>query len=291
MLDGFAREDAEVNGVRIALWRGGTGPPVLLLHGYPQTHVMWHRVAPSLAERFTVVCPDLRGYGDSEKPRGGGDHSAYSKRTMARDQLEAMRRLGFETFAVVAHDRGARVALRLALDHPEAVSRLAILDIVPTATIYATLDRERATTVWRYFFLIQPEDLPERMIGADPRHYLRRTLEEWSGTPGAPATEAVEEYERCFDAATVHAGCEDYRAGAGIDLLHDHADVEAVVRCPTLVLWSREGIGTNYDVAGIWGRRAPDLRGHALDCGHFIAEERPKETAAELLEFLGGADR
>lgn len=287
MFDGFVREDVEVNGVRIALWRGGSGPPALLLHGYPQTHVIWHRVAPVLAERFTVVCPDLRGYGDSEKPRGGGDHSTYSKRTMAGDQLETMRRLGFDAFAVVAHDRGARVALRLALDHPEAVSRMAILDIVPTATIYSTLDRERATTVWRYFFLIQPADLPERLIGADPLYYLHRTLEEWSGTPGTPAAEAVAEYERCFDAATVHAGCEDYRAGASIDLLHDRADAEATVRCPTLVLWSREGIGSNYDVAEIWRRRAPDLRGHAVDCGHFIAEERPEETAAELPEFVG----
>lgn len=286
MLDGFAREDVEVNGVRVALWRGGAGPPLLLLHGYPQTHAIWHRVAPRLAERFTVVCPDLRGYGESEKPRGGGDHSAYSKRTMARDQLETMRRLGFDAFAVAAHDRGARVALRLALDQPQAVSRLAILDIVPTATIYATLDRERATTVWRYFFLIQPEDLPERLIGADPRCYLRRTFDEWSGAQGALTPAALAEYERCFDAATIHASCEDYRAGAGIDLLDDGEDAERQLECPVLVLWSRDGIGASYDVAAIWGRRAPDLRCRPLDCGHFIAEERPEETAAELLAFL-----
>lgn len=286
MLDGFTRQQVEANGVRIALWRGGTGPPLLLLHGYPQTHAIWHRVAPLLADRFTVVCPDLRGYGDSEKPHGGGDHRAYSKRTMARDQLETMRELGFESFAVAAHDRGARVALRLALDHPDAVSRLAILDIVPTATIYATLDRERATNVWRYFFLIQPEDLPERLIGADPLHYLRRTLDEWCGTPGALGAEAVAEYERCFDAATVHASCEDYRAGASVDLRDDEADAGASIGCPTLVLWSRDGIGADYDVAAIWRARAPELRCRALGCGHFIAEERPQETAAELLAFL-----
>jgi len=289
MFEGFAREDAVVDdGVRLAVWRGGSGPPILLLHGYPQTHAIWHLVAPRLAERFTVVCPDLRGYGDSEKPCSGRDHSAYSKRTMARDQLATMHGLGFDAFAVGAHDRGARVALRLALDHPEAVSRLAILDIIPTATIYATLDRQRATTVWRYFFLIQPEDMPERLIGADPLYYLHRTLHEWSGTRGTPTAEAVAEYERCFDAATVHATCEDYRAGASIDLIHDEEDAEESLRCPTLVLWSRDGIGANYDVAEIWGRRrAPDLRCRALDCGHFIPEERPEQTATELLEFFG----
>src|SRR5919106_1612502 len=214
----------EANAVSINVCRGGAGPPVLLLHGYPQTHVMWHRVAPRLAERFTVVCPDLRGYGDSDKPRGGADHAAYSKRTMAQDQLEVMGALGFERFAVAGHDRGARVALRMALDHRDAVSCLAVLDIVPTRTVYATLDKARATTVWRYLFLVQPYDLPERLIGADPGFYVRWTLEEWSGTPGAIDDEARAEYERCFDRATIHASCEDYRAGASIDLVHDDAD-------------------------------------------------------------------
>src|SRR5918996_2113259 len=207
MLSEFATEMIEANGVSINVCRGGAGPPVLLLHGYPQTHVMWHRVAPRLAERFTVVCPDLRGYGDSDKPRGGADHAAYSKRTMARDQLEVMGALGFERFAVAAHDRGARVALRMALDYPAAVSHLAILDIVPTKTIYETIDQRHATTVWRYFFLIQPHDLPERLIGSDPRWYLRWTLNEWCGTPGALDEVAVAEYERCFDQATIHASC------------------------------------------------------------------------------------
>ena len=286
VLPGFSTERIAANGVAINVCRGGEGPPVLLLHGYPQTHAMWHRVAPVLAERFTVVCPDLRGYGDSDKPPGSDDHAAYSKREMARDQVAVMRALGFERFAVAAHDRGARAALRMALDHPEAVGRLAVLDIVPTSTIYATIDKPHATTVWRYFFLIQPHDLPERLIGGDSRGYLDWTLEEWCGTAGALADEAVAEYHRCFDRATIHATCEDYRAGATIDLVHDAADADRDIACPTLVLWSATGIGSAYDVPAIWGERAPDLRGRALDCGHFVAEERPEEVAAELLAFL-----
>jgi haloacetate dehalogenase len=287
MLADFETERISARNVSINVSRGGTGPPLLLLHGYPQTHVMWHRVAPGLAERFTVVCADLRGYGDSDKPPGEDDHAAYSKRTMAADQVEVMRTLGFERFAVGGHDRGARVALRMALDHPDVVSRLALLDIVPTQTIYDTVDQPRATTVWRYFFLIQPADLPERLLGADPHAYLDWTLREWCGRPGALADEAVAEYRRCFDAATIHATCEDYRAGATIDLEHDRADADRTLSCPTLVLWSRTGIGSAYDVPTIWRRRAPDLSGRALDCGHFLAEEVPDQTVAELLAFLG----
>jgi haloacetate dehalogenase len=286
MLDGFSSARVAANGVGINVARGGEGRPVLLLHGYPQTHVMWHRVAPALAERFTVVCPDLRGYGESDKPPGGDDHATYSKREMARDQLEVMRGLGFESFAVAGHDRGARVALRLALDHSRAVSHLAVLDIVPTRTIYARLDKARATTVWRYLFLTQPYDLPERLIGNDPGFYLRWTLNEWSGAPEAIADEARAEYERYFDPATVHATCEDYRAGATIDLDHDEADAHARLDCPVLALWSKSGIGSAYDVARIWAERVTQFRGQELDCGHFIAEERPRETAETLLEFF-----
>jgi haloacetate dehalogenase len=286
LLSGFSRRDVEVNGTRLRLSHGGAGPPVLLLHGYPQTHVMWRRVAPALAERFTVVCADLRGYGDSGKPPGDQQHVGYSKRTMAQDQLALMRALGYDRFAVVAHDRGARVALRLALDHPAAVTRLAILDIVPTSVIYATVDDAHARSVWRYFFLTQPFDLPERLIGANPDFYLRWTLDEWCGTPGALADDVVAEYLRCFDAATVHASCEDYRAGATIDLAHDRVDASEQLQCPLLVLWSASGLGQQYDVEAIWRRRAPDFRGRALECGHFIAEERPEDTGAELLTFL-----
>ncbi len=281
----FSSVELEVNGTTIYAVRGGSGPPVLLLHGYPQTHAIWHRVAPALAERFTVVCPDLRGYGDSGKPRSDESHAAYSKRTMARDQLELMRALGLERFALVGHDRGARVARRLALDHPDVVSRLAVLDIVPTETIYATLDQEHATTVWRYFFLVQPPDLPERLIGADPGFYLDSTFAEWCGEPGSLSEAAVSEYRRCFDPATVHATCEDYRAGATIDLEHDQAHGGGI-RCPLLVLWSARGLGSSYDVLSIWRGQAGDVRGRALDCGHFLAEERPDETSAELIAFL-----
>ncbi len=286
----FAPARTEVDGVAIDFVTAGSGAPVLLLHGYPQTRAMWHRVAPVLADRFTVVCPDLRGYGDSGKPPSDRTHEPYSKRVMARDQVELMRGLGFDRFAVVGHDRGARVARRMALDHPRAVARLAVLDIVPTATIYATLDRERALTAWRYFFLAQPADLPERLIGADPEGYLRWTLDEWCGTPGALTGAAVAEYVRCFDPATVRATCEDYRAGATIDLVHDRADAGRPIACPMLVLWSRSGIGSAYDVLAIWRDQATDVAGEALDCGHFLAEERPAEIAASLLAFLSPAD-
>jgi haloacetate dehalogenase len=248
---------------------------------------MWHRVAPRLAERFTVVCPDLRGYGDSGTPASDASHEPYSKRVMARDQLQLMNELGFERFAVVGHDRGARVARRLALDQPDAVSRLALLDIVPTDTIYTTLDQEHATTVWRYFFLIQPPDLPERLITSEPDFYLDWTLEEWSGTRDGLSDAALAEYRRCFDRATVHATCEDYRAGATIDLAHDRAETRRLA-CPVLVLWSRHGIGSAYDVLAIWGSEAADVRGRALDCGHFLAEERPDEVTSELATFLAG---
>lgn len=286
LLSGFSSRDVEANGIRLHMSHGGAGPPVLLLHGYPQTHVMWRRVAPALAERFTVVCADLRGYGDSGKPAGDQEHVGYSKRTMAQDQLALMRALGYDRFAVVAHDRGARVALRLALDHPAAVTRLAILDIVPTSVIYGSVDDGRARSVWRYFFLTQPFDLPERLIGANRDFYLQWTLDEWCGTRGALADDVVAEYLRCFDAATVHASCEDYRAGATIDLVHDRVDPGQQLRCPLLVLWSASGLGQQYDVEAIWRRRAPDFRGRGLECGHFIAEERPEDTGAELLTFL-----
>jgi haloacetate dehalogenase len=289
IFEGFTHARTEANGMAFDLVTAGSGDPVLLLHGYPQTRVMWHRVAPALAEQFTVVCPDLRGYGDSAKPPSDPSHEPYSKRVMARDQVELMRGLGFDRFAVVGHDRGARVARRLALDHPRTVTRLAVLDIVPTKTIYQTLDRERALNVWRYFFLTQPADLPERLIGADPEGYLRWTLDEWCGTPGALSSEAVAEYRRCFGPETIRATCEDYRAGATIDLAHDEADAGRGIACPVLVLWSGPGLGSAYDVLSIWRGEAADVTGEALDCGHFLPEERPAEVAAKLLTFLQAA--
>jgi haloacetate dehalogenase len=286
MFDGFASTRLPVGGTSINVVYGGTGPPVLLLHGYPQTHTIWHRVAPALAEHFTVVCPDLRGYGDSAKPPSDSTHEPYSKRVMAQDQLEVMRKLGHAQFALVGHDRGARVARRLALDHGAAVSKLALLDIVPTRTIYASLDKDRATSVWRYFFLIQPAPLPERLIGADPGYYLHWTLNEWAGTKDVFSSPALAEYERCFDDATIHASCEDYRAGATVDLAHDDADADHVLACPLLLLWSATGIGSAYEVLEFWREQADDVRGRALDGGHFLAEERPDEVTAELVGFL-----
>lgn len=278
-------EDAEIN-----LVVGGSGPPVLLLHGYPQTHAMWHRVAPGLAQRLTVVACDLRGYGDSSKPPGDPEHSRYSKRELAQDQVEVMAALGFERFALVGHDRGARVAHRLALDHPERVARLALLDIVPTLTLFAATNKDIALATYHWFFLSQPYDLPERLIGGEPVFFLHWHLRSWSGGDDSFFdSRAVAEYERCFgDPRTIHATCEDYRAGASTDLRHDEADLERKLECPLLVLWGeRERGKAFYDVLGVWRERASDVRGHSLSCGHFLAEELPDETAAELLAFLG----
>jgi haloacetate dehalogenase len=283
---GFTTQRVQTADVAIDLVQGGNGPPVLLLHGYPQTHATWHKVAPLLAAHCTVVCPDLRGYGDSDKPPGAPDHSTYSKRLMAQDQVAVMRTLGFERFAVVGHDRGARVAHRMALDVPDAVSRLALLDIVPTRAVFTTLDSRVALADYHWFFLSQPDGLPERLIGAVPDFFLSWTLERWCGTPGALTDEALAEYRRCFDAATIHASCEDYRAGASIDLAHDEADRGRKIGCPLLLLWSASGTGALYDVPNVWQEYATDVRGVALASGHFLPEEAPEQVASRLLTFL-----
>ena len=287
MFEGFEKKRIKTAGADVNLVQRGDGFPVLLLHGYPQTHACWHKIAPSLAETFTVVCTDLRGYGDSSKPASDAEHLAYSKRAMAQDQVEVMHALGFEKFAVVGHDRGARVAHRLALDYPEEVSHLVLLDIVPTTKAFSSVDQRLATADYHWFFLIQPDELPERLIQADPDFYLQWTLDHWCGTRGALTPEALAEYRRAFDAATIHATCEDYRAGATVDLTHDEADAEKKISCPLLLLWSATGTGALFDVAAIWQERATArVRGRALDCGHFLAEERPEEVTAELIAFL-----
>jgi haloacetate dehalogenase len=286
MFDGFIREHITTQDTTINLVRGGRGDPILLLHGYPQTHVCWHRVAPILAERFTVVCPDLRGSGDSAKPLSDPEHRAYSKRVMAHDQVEVMQRLGFREFAVVGHDRGARVAHRMALDSAEHVTKLALLDIIPTSTAFASVNQEMATAAFNGFLSIQPDGLPERFIGAEPAFYLQWLLDHWSGTPGALAGEAVAEYQRCFDAAAIHATCEEFRAAATIDLIHDDADRERKISCPTLLLWSATGMWATDDMREVWRSRAEDVQGVALEGGHFLSEEHPEGTAAELLRFL-----
>ena len=287
-LAGFARSRIAVTGTDIAVAVAGSGPPLLLLHGFPQTMAMWHAVAPLLAEHFTVVCADLRGYGDSGRPESGPDHAGYSKRAMAQDQVEVMSALGFERFAVAGHDRGGRVARRLCLDHPDRVTAAAVLDIVPTATVFATSDKALATAYYHWFFLIQPDGLPEHMIGADPRWWLGETLRRWAAPGFTFDPGALAAYEAAFDdAATIHAQCEDYRAAATIDLEHDAADAGSRVACPLLVLWGAHGrIHQIYDVLDTWLDQGVDVRGRAVDAGHFLAEEAPEETARELLGLL-----
>jgi len=288
ILPGFRWFDADVDGVSIRCTVSGSGPPLLLLHGHPQTHLTWHKVAPRLAERFTIVMSDLRGYGDSAKPAGGAEHEAYSKRVMACDQVGLMRQLGHERFAVVAHDRGARVAHRMALDYPEAVERMVLLDIAPTATMYAGTNMEFARRYFWWFFLIQPYDLPERLIAADPDHFLDTHLAAQTKIAGSADPRVVAEYRRCYsDPATRHAICEDYRAAAGIDLVHDAADAEARIAAPLLVLWGSMGtVGALWDVLATWREKALDVRGHAIACGHSPQEEAPEAFLAALEEFL-----
>lgn len=291
MFEGFESRRVVTSGAEIHLRIGGEGPPLLLLHGYPQTHVMWHRIAPALAERFTLVCPDLRGYGDSSKPPGGGDHSAYSKRAMARDLVEVMDALQLPRFAAAGHDRGGRVLHRLALDHPQRLTRAAVLDIAPTRAMYAATDQAFATAYFHWFFLIQPYDLPERMIAADPDAWLESCLERWGRDPAAFEPAALAEYRRCFRApAAIHATCEDYRAAAAIDLAHDAADESRLVECPLLVLWGAEGfVGRSLDPLALWRRAAERVEGEALPGGHFLPEEAPAETLAAFRSFFGKA--
>jgi len=275
-LRGFTLRDIDAKAVRIRVAVGGSGPPLLLLHGHPQTHVIWHKIAPELAQRFTVVAPDLRGYGDSAKPEGGERHVNYSKRAMAVDQVEIMRLLGFDRFAVVGHDRGGRVAHRMALDHSHAVAKIVVLDIAPTETMYRLTNKEFATRYFWWFFLIQPAPLPETMIGADPEFFLRHHIAGQGRTPGSTSEALFQEYLRCYrDPATRHAICEDYRAAATIDLDHDAADAASRIEAPLLALWGGKGtVGALYDVLATWREKAVDVRGRALDCGHNLQEER-----------------
>ena len=258
MFPNFKREIIDTGEVKINLVRGGNGLPVLLLHGYPQTHVIWHKIATRLAEKFTVIATDLRGYGDSDKPPANSDHSNYSKQTMARDQIAVMSQLGHQKFYLVGHDRGARVAHRLALDYPEQVRKLVLLDIAPTYDMYAATDREFATAYYHWFFLIQPYPFPETLISANPDYFLYHCLQSWSSNIKVFTTEAVSEYRRCFCAPeTIHATCEDYRASATIDLEHDAADREHKIKCPVLVMWGKKGlIERKYDVVNFWQERA-----------------------------------
>jgi haloacetate dehalogenase len=288
LLSEFDHRQIDAGEVTIHTRVAGSGPPLLLLHGYPQTHVCWHKVAPELAKHFTVVLTDLRGYGDSSKPPGNQDHSIYSKRSMARDQVAVMKSLGFHKFQIAAHDRGGRVAHRLALDHPGVVERWAVFDIAPTLATFEHADQRFARVSYHWFFLSQPFDLPERLIGADPEYFLRWTVASWAKVAGSMEEKAMAEYLRCFcTTEAIHASCEDYRAAASIDLEHDRTDLDRKVTAPLLALWGAQArIGKLFDVLGLWRERVQDAQGHTLAGGHFLPEECPREVIAELLAFL-----
>jgi haloacetate dehalogenase len=286
----FSSFQIERSGVTINGKLSGQGAPLLLLHGHPQSHMMWHRVAPALAKRFTVVMMDLRGYGDSGRPPSDAQHTPYSKREMALDALAVMQRHGFDRFQVLAHDRGARVAHRLAADHPDAVERLLLLDIAPTLSMYNNTSEAFAKAYWHWFFLIQPPPLPEALIESDPVRYLRGVMGKRHAGLAAFAPEALADYERCVKIpGTAHSICEDYRASAGIDLDHDRADVAANQRLqqPLRVLWGEHGaVGQCFDVLGLWQARALEVSGRALPCGHYIAEENPAALLEEAFQFF-----
>ncbi|MGW6522854.1 alpha/beta fold hydrolase [Streptomyces sp. NPDC054962] len=286
----FRGHTVDADGVRINVRVAGEGPPVLLLHGYPQTHLIWHHIAPRLATTHTVVLTDLRGYGDSDKPPSDPRHTPYGKRAMARDQLVVMRELGFERFAVVGHDRGGRVAHRLALDHPRAVSALTVVDIVPTRFAFQHADADFGRGYYHWFFLAAGNGIPERLIGAEPEFWIRARMgaRHHGGVPFSPV--ALAEYVRCFsDPTAIHASCEDYRAAASIDLVHDDEDAAAGrrVTAPVLALWGEHSfVGQNYDVLAAWAEYAEDVRGQALPCDHYIPEEAPDLMAHQLERFL-----
>ena len=290
MFTSYTHELRLVNGLNIHCRIGGEGPPLLLLHGHPQTHVIWHKVADQLAENFTVVAADLRGYGDSDKPPASEASASYSKRIMARDQLLLMQSFGFAQFSVLAHDRGARVAHRLALDHPDAVSRMVLLDIAPTLAMYTQANEEFARAYWHWFFLIRPTPLPETLIEADPENYLRTVMGTRSAGMDPFTDDAFSEYLRCLKLpGAAIAICEDYRASAGLDLEHDQADIDAgnKLKCPLLALWGEKGtVGRCFSPLHEWQKVALNVDGNALASGHYIAEEIPELLLEYTLDFL-----
>jgi haloacetate dehalogenase len=290
MFDGFTTQTLPGDGAEICVVVGGKGPPLLLLHGYPETHVCWHRVAPLLADSFTIVAPDLRGYGDSGKPASDAAHERYSKRRMAVDQIRVMNQLGFDRFFVAGHDRGGRVAHRLALDYPNAVKKLAVLDIAPTLETYRRTDMRFAMTYFHWFFLVQRFDFPEHLVGGDPEYWLRAAFNVLvaDGAKSAVTPEAFAEYLRSFrDPATIHATCEDYRAAATIDLVHDEADRLKRLTCPFLLVFGEKGgLAKCYDIPALWRERVEHVQVHSLPAGHFLPEEVPDDVARLLRHFF-----
>ena len=289
MFDRFKKSIAHLDGIKINYVIGGEGPPLLLLHGYPQTHVMWHKIAAPLAEHFTVIASDLRGYGDSDKPPSDDQHTPYSKRASGNDQIQLMQSLGFTTFQLIGHDRGGRVGHRMALDHPEAINKLVVMDIAPTYTMYTTTDMEFATAYYHWFFLIQPHDIHERMIGQDPLFFLEKKLGQWGKDRSAFTQEAFHAYLRCWTPETIHASCEDYRASATIDIIHDQMDLDQgnKIKCPVLCLWGTNGfVGNKYDVVSEWSKWACNVQGQGIHAGHYLPEEAPQETLQAIIPFL-----
>jgi haloacetate dehalogenase len=283
---GFKKLTTKTSGATINFVTAGNGPGLLLLHGYPQSHIEWRKIAPQLTQKFTVVASDLRGYGDSSKPSDGENHLGYSKRAMAQDQVEVMASLGFQKFSVVGHDRGGRVAHRMAMDHPDRITKVAVLDIVPTYKLFHNVTKEWATSSFHWFFLIQKSPFPETVIGNSADYWLKSRFERLP--PDALNKDAFAEYLRCFrDPAMIHATCEDYRAGASIDLDHDAADLDHKVSCPLLALWGEHGdMHRLYNVLDTWKERASIVSGKPVPSGHFIAEEIPDVLLAELNKFL-----
>jgi haloacetate dehalogenase len=288
MFEGFRVFDVDAAGARIHGRIGGNGPPLLLLHGNPLTHVMWHKIAPRLAADYTVVCTDLRGYGDSSKPDGGERSIGYSFRTMAQDQVEVMEQLGFDRFLVGGHDRGGRVAHRMALDHGDKVEKVAFLDIVPTLHMLSNIPLKWAVDSYHWFFMAQPYDYPEKMIEAYGfERYIRKKLDKPGVGLSAFTPEAMAEYIRCCNRENIHAVCEDYRAAVGIDLDHDREDLGRKIGMPMLVLWGeRSHVNRSYKPIEAWQARAANVQGKCLPCGHYPAEQVPDETYAELCAFF-----
>jgi haloacetate dehalogenase len=286
----FERKKIEVNGILINCEFGGNKSnkiPLLLIHGYPQTHLMWYTIVEKLSKKYFIICPDLRGYGDSSKPKGDENHINYSKKIMAKDMMHLMNHFGFEKFYVAGHDRGARVTHRMCLDYPQNILKACVMDITPTYHMFKNTNQAFASGYYHWFFLIQSDNLPETLIGSNARYYLEEKLKRWSAKDAVFDKKAVDEYVRCFDKESIHGTCEDYRAGASIDMFDDEKDRNKKIAMPLLVLWGSEGfVNRTYDVLNVWSEYASDVRGKALKCGHFLVEEKPNDVVSELIEFF-----